>query len=210
MSFEIESPTTAKLVDVVILSQKNRQPDENPGAKLSFDAAVSNDVLSYFDNRLLGFLFTKNGGEAKGATQGSLDGVPVVSDTPNLTRIGEKVGALHWDDELTGYTLTIDHGMGGKSNPVLEDCTVSNFRLIPREGGTVNVRFDAESNHVSEKVFGKLATLKTREIKVTLTAPDVVQDDIEDGDAVPAAKVAKPRRDTRQTPEQALAAQFGG
>lgn len=211
MSFEIESFATAKLVDVVVLSQKNRQPDENPGAKLSFDVALPNDALSCFDGFLLGFLFTKGAGPAK-PEQGTLEGVAVVSDTPNLTKIGEKVGALHWDEEGTGYELTIDHGMGGKSNPVLQDCTIGNFRIHPKEGGTVNIKFDVESNDVPEKIFGKLATLKTRDIKITLLAPEVVQDDIEDAKGPwpfgANGEDNAPATDRRQTPAEALAAQF--
>lgn len=188
MSFELETFTKAKLTDVVVLSQKNRQPDENPGAKLSFELALGNDSLSYFDGHLKTTLFTKNGGAAK-AGQGTLEGVPVVSDMPNLTGIGQKVGTLHWDLELTGYTLEIDHGMGGKSNLEVKDCVLSNFRITPKEGGTVIVKFDAESPDVAENVFGKLATLKTREIEIALSAPTPAQQSIDDEPKTkPAAK----------------------
>lgn len=60
MTFELESPTAGKLLDLVVLSQKNRQPDENPGGKISFEVTLANHVLSYFDGRLKGFLFAKN------------------------------------------------------------------------------------------------------------------------------------------------------
>lgn len=46
MTFELETTTKAKLTDVVVLSQKNRQPDENPGAKLSFETSLSNHMLA--------------------------------------------------------------------------------------------------------------------------------------------------------------------
>jgi hypothetical protein len=187
--FELETATKAKLTDVVVLSQKNRQPDENPGAKLSFDMALSNDSLVLFDGALKSTLFTKNG---RGDGQATLDGVAVVSDKPNLTGIGQHVSVLHWELELTGYSLIIDHGMGGKSNIEIEDCTLSNFRIAPKEGGTVQVKFDAESANVAEKAFGKLATLKTREIQITLTPPSVEQDDIEGADA-PAPRGRKAR-----------------
>lgn len=186
MTFEIEVQTTAKLVDVVVLSQKNRQPDEDPGAKLSFDVPLSNDALSAFDGMLKAFLFTKAGG-ATSTPQGTLDGVPLISDTPNLTGIGSHVPMLKWSQELTGYTLTIDLGLGGKkSNLTIESCKLSNWRLLPKQGGTVNIKFDCESADVSESAFGKLAKLKSRDVKIVLVAAQIAQQDIE-----PAAKGAR-------------------
>jgi hypothetical protein len=176
VTFEIESLAKAKLLDVVVLSQKNRQLDENPGAKLTLEMQAANDVLSAFDGGLKSFLFTRTA--AMSQDQDELDGIPPVSDEPNLTGIGLKVGTLHWDLELTGYTLVIDHGLGGKSNLEIADCVLGNFRIQPKEGGTVVVKFDVESADVPEKVFGKLATLKTRDIQVTLTAPEVVQESV--------------------------------
>ncbi len=177
--FELETPTKAKLVDVVVLSQKNREPGDNPGAKLSLELALTNDALAYFDGGLKSALYTKVATQTA-AAQGSLEGVAPVSDTPNLTGIGAKVGQLHWELELTGYALTIDTGLGGpKSNVEIGDCVLDNFRILPKEGGTVLVRFDLESGDVTEKAFGKLATLKTREIAILLAAPEVTQGTLE-------------------------------
>jgi hypothetical protein len=183
--FELLSKTKTKLLDVVVLSQKNRQPDDNPGAKLSVEMMMSNDILAFFDGNLRGFLFTKNPVAAlstgrSAGKQAELEGVPAISDTPNLTSIGAHVGALHWEDESTGFTFVVDLGLGGKlSNLELGDCKLSNWRLIPKEGGTVIVRFDIESNDVSEKAFGRLAKLKSREIEVLLLPPEITQDDLD-------------------------------
>lgn len=191
MTFELEQLTKAKLTDVVVLSQKNRQLDENPGAKLSLELALGNDALACFDGHLKSFLFTRTVGSGKPA-QDSLEGVPVVSDMPALTGIGQKIGVLRWELELTGYELVIDLGMGGKrSNLEIVDCSVSNFRFKPNEGGSVEVKCDVESPDVSEAVFGKLAKLKSREIQITLRAPEVAQNDIDD--TKPAPKAAKPQ-----------------
>jgi len=194
MTFELLTKTKTKLQDVVVLSQKNRQPDDNPGAKLSVEMSLSNDMLAFFDGSLKSFLFTKNGAvaSAKGS-QAPLDGIPPVSDTPNLTPIGAKVGALHWEQEMTGYELVIDLGLGGKrSNIEIADCTLSDWRLIPKEGGSFLARFNIESEDVSEAYFGKLAKLKSREIEITLRPPEVGQVDIEDK---PAPVARKPARD---------------
>ena len=186
MTFELEIPTTARLLDIIVLSQKNRQPDENPGAKLSFQATLPNDALADFDGMLKSFLFTKVG---KASTQGTLEGVAPVSDTPNLSGIGAHIPTLKWTQELTGYSLEIDLGLGGKkSNLAIEDCKLSNWRLLPKEGGTVDVKFDCESSDVSEQAFGKLAKLKSREVKIKLLAPQIADEPQQDL-TTPAAKV---------------------
>lgn len=179
MPFELEAPTQAKLIDVIVLSDKDRAPETNPGAGLDFSMTVGNDVLTMFDGFLRGMLYTKAANSSK-PEQGTLDGVQPVSDMPNLTEIGKKLGRFSWDLELTGYTLTCDQGLGGpKSNITLGDCKLTNWSFKPKEGGSVEVKFRAESPDVSAKVHGDLALLKTREFPITLAAPQVQQQDIE-------------------------------
>lgn len=177
--FELESPTNAKLTDVIVLSDKDRAPDTNPGVGLDFAMTVANDHLAMFDGFLRSVLYTKNASSTK-PEQATLDGVQPVSDMPNLTEIGKKLGQFGWDLELTGYTLTCDQGMGGpKSNIELGDCKLTNWRFKPKEGGSVEVKFRVESPDVNEKTHGKLALLKTREFPITLAAPEVAQADVE-------------------------------
>jgi len=179
MAFELDTPTNAKLIDVIVLSDKDRAPDTNPGIGLDFVMTTGNDVLIMFDGALRGMLYTKNASSSK-PEQGTLEGVQPVSDMPNLTEIGKKLGQFGWDLELTGYSLTCDQGLGGaKSNIGLDDCKLTNWRFKPKEGGSVEVKFRVESPDVSEKIHGKLALLKTREFPILLAAPEVVQADVE-------------------------------
>ena len=179
MTFEIESFTTVRLVDVVVLSQKNRAADEDPGAKLTISADVTNDALSMFDGALRSALYTK-AGKSQQAGQGELEGVVPVSDTPDLSGIGLHLKVLKWAQESTGYSLEIDLGLGTKaSNLRIDDCTVGGWRIYPKAGGTVTVKFNVESADVSEKAFGKLAKQKSRDISIVLLAPEVAQADIE-------------------------------
>jgi hypothetical protein len=104
--------------------------------------------------------------------------VEQISDLPNLTKAGIKLGKFTWDEDLYGYALVIDHGMGGESNLELADCILSNFKVEPKEGGTILLGVQLESQDVPEKVFGKLATLKNREVSITLTAPEIKQESI--------------------------------
>jgi hypothetical protein len=173
--FELREPTKAKLLDLVVLSQKNRQPNDKPGAKLTLEMALPNHALSHFDGFLKGMLFVK----ATGGAQGEIEGVEAVSDMPSLSGIGAKVGTLKWQHDMSGYELVVDLGTGGKrSNLDITDCALSGWRLTPKEGGTVIVKLNVESQNVSEAQFGKLATLKSREISITLVAPEVHQEDL--------------------------------
>lgn len=194
--FELDLWTKARLCDVIVLSQKNRQPDENPGAKLSFEAQLSNDWLSQLDGHLKSTLFCKHGGGAPNGQQ-SLDGVTPVSDLPNLTIIGQQIGTMHWEQKLEGYTLAIQYGTGRRESNIESDsCKVSNVRVTPVEGGTVNLKFSIEAPNVSEAHFGKLAKLKSREVDVACTPPDPsTQRDVEDDDAAPASKRASKQRE---------------
>lgn len=188
--FELLNPTKAKLLDVVVLSQKNRQPDENPGAKLNFEVQLSADILAAFDPRLKSTLFMK-GSTSESAKQAALDGIPEASDMPNLTGIGMKIGKFPWHQEMTGYTLVIDHGMGGKkSDLTITDGMLSNWRFTPKEGGTVIARMSFESANVTEAQFGRLAKMKSRDIEVKFQPPVEAQQQLPGAGDTPPDKSA--------------------
>lgn len=179
MTFQLETLTKSKITDVVVLSQKNREPDDNPGAALSFSMELSNNHLSYFDGSLKSFLYSRSAASSASPKQGALDGVEQITDMPNLTVAGFKIGKFHWDHDLTGYSLEIDQGLGGKnSNLSIGDVALASFRIEPKEGGTILLSFIAESQDVPEKVFGRLATLKNREVQIRLAPPVVDQSDL--------------------------------
>ena len=53
--------------------------------------------------------------------------------------------------------------------------SLASFRIEPKEGGTILLSFVAESQDLPEKVFGRLATLKNREVQIRLAPPVVDQ-----------------------------------
>jgi hypothetical protein len=170
--FEVEKMSKCRLADVVVLSQKNRLPDQNPGAKLSIEIAIGTADLAEFDGMLKAFLFTPAVAQTKQAT---LDGVPLPEQF-DLTSIGAKVGTLRWNTELAGYRLEVELGLGRTaSNLVIADCALDSFRMKPVEGGTVLLKFNCESSDVSAVQFGQLAGLKSREITIRLTSPEAAQ-----------------------------------
>lgn len=205
MQFELTEPTTAKVLEVDVLSDKDRAPDTNPGAALSMSITTVNDILTQFDSFLRGMFYTAVEGKQEPRQQG-LEGVAKVTkevdtDLRKLTNIGTHIREVSWEMELIGYTFYIDYGTAGKSAITIENCKLSNFKFQPKEGGSTVVKFRLEAPDVSEQVHGKLALLKTQEIVMTLTAP-VVQ-----GEEAPLSNPLPfdADRPTDKTPEQAFA-----
>lgn len=186
---DLTSLTKARLDDVVVLSQKNRKPDENPGAKLSFDLDLAGDTLAALDRRWPDLLWEPD----PDAKQGSLTGL----ETDRLTNIGSKIGTIHWEGDFTGWQLTIDRGTGGKSNIVVRDCVAENVRITPKAGRAYKLKFSLDSSDVSETDFGRLAKMKSCDVQILLARPMVQQRDLDDDDdhgpvAAPAAPARKP------------------
>jgi hypothetical protein len=177
---ELLQPTEAKLLDYKTLSQKNRPTDEKPGVKLVFEMTLANEVLVQFHPTLKPFLFEKSKGAAPSA-QKALDGVEPATDAPNLTQAALNIGKLVWHPEMTGYTFKIIRGIGrSESNVPLQDATLSNWRLTPKEGGTVVAKVDVEAGNVDDAAWLAFARLKSRKCEITAKAPEVKQMSVED------------------------------
>lgn len=167
MTFELEVLTAARLQSVNCRSEMHGQ-EAVPAVDVKFTFEAPNSILSSFDGWLLSALYHRAGPAAIG--QASLDSFEL-SDAPNL-RMPQLGLPLKWDAELTGYELTIDFGLGGKSNVTLADCAVNAFALEPKEGGTVSVSLRVQcTKGLTEKVLGKLATLVQHDVQIMLTAP---------------------------------------
>ena len=67
------------------------------------------------------------------------------------------------------------------SNIEIQDCELSGFRFVVKEGGSVDVKCNIESEHVTAEQFGRLAMLKSREVEIELTAPELKQGDLAGG-----------------------------
>lgn len=143
MTFQILTPTKTRLDDVRVLSQKNRQPDENPGVQLFLSMKLSNHVLVSLDPSLKPFLFTSATNEPtatkrKDNSTGTLDGVEPVTDLPKLSSIGSNVSSLPWGAELTAMKLGIAFAT---TNLPLDDCRIHRMRIKPQDGGTVELKY---------------------------------------------------------------------
>ena len=97
-----------------------------------------------------------------------------------------------------GYQLTVDRGLGGKSNLVLLEVKVNKFKLTCKEGGTVEVQFRIQAQRVSEEMRGQLSSyIKGAATALALKPPSVKQEVIDGTKGHPgaAAGTSGPRKD---------------
>lgn len=194
MRIEFCGKTKATITAIDIQSLKQGQTDVVPAVCLHLKLTLANGTLKMLDKNLLPFLFEK--GSGKGDPQRALDGVDVVSDLPQLTDIAVKIGALHWDGEQTGSTLTIYQGVTGDQDIKLADCTVRKIKIDPQEGGAVDWDLQVYTSDVDQETIGALGVLKslTRDIELEAAQPvSAKQRTLDDGKA-----------EKKLTPAQAL------
>lgn len=197
--FELQSPSN------VMLDKVNTRIEHHGEAHvLAVDLKVTltthNSVLDQFHSKLRAMLFCSLAADQMDG-QGELS-LPV-SDLPNITFT--KIDyPIKWDLEATGYTCKVDHGLGGKSDLVLNLCTLKNFRFSPIEGGSVEVEFTISSAaDIDERIAGKLSVMQQSDIAITLLAPQDVDGGVIDasagsgapgtGPALEAPKADKPK-----------------
>lgn len=197
--FELIGKSKATIKDIDIQSLKMGQTDVRPAVCITVEVPLPNSKLAMLNPTLQPFLYENNVGKSN--TTATLDGVEVVSDTPNLTEAAQALGALSWDYEQTGCTLVIYSGATGHGNITLRDGTVRKMKIDPKEGGTVDHTFQFYSADVDAEVIGELAILKSLERDIELTAPEIISQQQQLGE--------DEDEDKRQTPAQALAAQLG-
>lgn len=174
----IESPTKAKITDIRVLSQKNRKPGELPGAQIALSMLLPNRDLAMIDGGMKSALYERSEASSS-ADQDELDGFEAVSDAPNLTSFGRKIGRFKIAHEGSGYPLVIVQGLAGEKSDITIDAgVISAFKLDPKEGGSVGFDFKFESQDVGQATFGKLASLKNIEVEITLMPPEAVQNEI--------------------------------
>lgn len=209
--FAIEEFAPAKLNSVNLRSEVHGEKHV-PAVDLSFTQDVPNTVLSYFDGALLSALYYCS---AASSGQAEIEGVPQILPNLRFPKLGLP---LKWEDSGKGYFLEVDYGLGpDESNIELDLCTVGEFRITPREGGTVEIKFrvQASGEQLTEKVFGKLASLIQQEVKIQLTPPKAVAGDEPDKqlpttpDAV-SKELFGDQGEEQDTPEKALERAHGG
>lgn len=170
MRIEITGKAKATIAAIDIQSLKMGQTDVVPAVCLHLKLTMANSSLVMLSKHLLHFLFQRN---TMAATQQSLEGVPVLSDLPELTDDAIAIGAINWAGEQTGSKLVIYQGVTGDQNITLNDCTVRKVKIDPKEGGAVEWDLQVYTSDVDEHTIGALGVLKslTRDIEIIAAQP---------------------------------------
>lgn len=153
---------TVKLASVNPRAEKHGE-DTKPACDLKIEAVLPSSALIHFHPELRQHLYKKDENP---------DLVDQVVDGEGLTVLRyPRMGAIKWDWEGTGYTATIDYGMGGDSNIELGDVKVDHFVFEAQNGGSVTVTFRILA-HPDSDDMGKLCEFIQRDIELTLTPPE--------------------------------------
>lgn len=172
MRIEFAGKTKAVISDIDIQSLKMGQTDVVPAVCLTLKLTLANSTLSMLDATLLNFLFEK--GLPAASQQSVLDGIPVVSELPQLTDAAMALGALNWDGEQTGAKLLIYQGVTGDQDITLTDCTVRKVKIEGKEGGAVEWKLEVYTSDVDEHTIGALGVLKSLTRDIELVAASAV------------------------------------
>lgn len=164
--FELEQPTPCVIVGVNPRSEMHGEVHV-PAMDLDLRLTGSNDLLSLFDPSLKSMLYRQADEQAEGQIE--IEAMEPVSDMPKLRCTILK--PIKLTVEHVGYKLTVDRGLGGKSNLVVEGCGVKRFEADCKEGGSVELDFRVQAAHVDENVLGRLAVMIGSRVDVVLEAP---------------------------------------
>lgn len=166
MSLVFPELTQVKLIDVNPRSEKHGT-EWFPAVDLRFQREMSCAVLNLLHPDLREKLY-------KDAEQGTLLGPDEVQDGGEL-RFPELASPFPWKEEVEGYTLTIDYGLGGTSNIELVDCKLHKQVFEAKQGGTAKVSFTVSCSHdLTPEVVGHLGVSIQKDHHIRLVRPEIV------------------------------------
>jgi hypothetical protein len=149
----------AKLAHVNCRSENNGK-DLVPAADLKFEFDESNRILDQFQPGLRESLFV-----AEEARQGKL----IDSDILTKLRVSS-IGTVPLDLKFPGYTIKVATPFGSLD---IEEgrATVDNFRVTPKEGGSVSIVVRVRLKNPSAETIGLLGVRVGHALDICLTPP---------------------------------------
>ena len=161
MSFEFTTPTTAKLTSVTPRTETHGDAKVF-AISLGLSIEGPNTLLDKLSPTLRQALYKR----ADDTTE-TLPGVEEA--TPLLRAAG--IELLTLKGELNGWTLAVHHGIDDEAPIKLGDAKVDAFKVHPKQGGTVELKFRVGSNDIDATEAGLLCSKLSQEIEFELTAP---------------------------------------
>lgn len=162
MTFEILTPTDAKLCTVTPRTEKHGD-DDVFAISLGLSITGANTMLDALSPTLRHALYMPV------PDQDQLPGVEPATPLLRCKVLQEvKVGP----SALEGWTLNVDHGIDESEPITLGGCKVDKFVVLPSEGGTVELRFRIGSSDIDATEAGLLCSHLGQIVSFTLKAPE--------------------------------------
>lgn len=163
MAFQITTPTPATLRTVTPRTELHG--DEKVSAiSLGLSIKAANTLLDALD-----------GGKLRNALYMAVPGqdqLPGVEPSTPLLR-ARGIEEVKCAGTLEGWTVRFEHGIDDDSAIVLGASKVDKFRVIPTEGGSVELLFRVGTSDIDEGEAGALFGMLGQEVMITITAPVV-------------------------------------
>jgi hypothetical protein len=167
--FQLIAPTIVTL-KAVSLRREVHGKAKIPALDLKVTLETSNLNLALLSDKLLKALYHR---EQTIDDQADVPGIEQV--LPNL--LFPQLSEVHWALELSGMDMALVYGLGDeRSNSEFPDVKVNNFRLRPKEGGTVYISFRVQSNHVPDGAVDKLHKQLDQQIEITLVRNETLRE----------------------------------
>ena len=172
-AFALPEPTTMKVLGVNVRSELHGK-FHVPAVDLKLELTTSNVMLDQLKGPELRQMLYMAATADTQVEQPELDGVVPLTDTPLLRIKG--LEPLRLSDDLSGYTVTVDLGLGRKESQVeLTGCKVNAFSITALQGGSVKIGFRVQASHLKEREIGKLGVLIDTETSIKLEPPLVTE-----------------------------------
>lgn len=175
MRLEFTGKHRTKVEGIKPYEEKMGQTESRTGAAISFSMVLPNTILNQFDKNLREFWFKKASAPARQAIIEEGTTGPLVQDLVEITQAGNRMGrTFSWDDDMTGATLRVHHGISDKPKIDLIGCKVDSVKFKCIDGaGAVELFFRVIAYGIDEETAGELFLLHKQQIDIELQPPSV-------------------------------------
>lgn len=165
-----------------------------PAVSLGFQIITANTILDVLDPSLRTTLYKSI------EEQDPL--LPGIDPATPLLRT-DSLGVISLDKVFEGWTVTVEHGIDDEGAIELAKVKIDSFKIVARQGGTVELSFRAGTSALDTHAAGLLWSKNSSGVVLTLAAPKPQEQAI-DG-SVEAFERDHPGQSDMLTPEDALA-----
>ena len=169
MPFILEK-VSSKIAHVNLREERHGE-DPVLACDVKVTADVPNTFLSQLSPTLKASLYQAEG-------EGADAQAPLLEDGTHLPVLRyPQLGSLKWDVKMMGAAVVL-HG-AKKADDVVLGCEVNELRMVPKEGGTVEITFRCQFIPEPEQVAA-VGAMRGRQVKVSVRPGDATAQDEEE------------------------------